>query len=510
MEAEQLQETLARCRSLPSPPGIAMQVVALAQDPDAGVSEVADLVQKDPALAARILRAANSPLYARNREITNVRQALMLLGLHATLSLALGFSLVAGLKEDGDSRIDYPAFWRHAVLSAMISRMLAEHLRLDRAEDVFLMALLQDIGVLALDRTFPDYGGLYRAASDHQDLVRRERERYGADHAAAGSWLLCKWGLPEFICQSVALSHDPAGCPEMDAERRRAIECVAASGPIAEIFLLSDDRQAKIRAAAEIARSRLGVEAQAFSGLVEAVCGEWPDIKRLYELPDGADFDPTAVMDEAREVLLVRNLHALQEANEYRNRAESLEKRNQALEQETRTDVLTGLYNRAYFDEKIEEEFSAAQEHGWPLSLAFLDLDHFKRINDTFGHQVGDQVLRSVAGVFLKVLRKTDIPCRYGGEEFVVIVPGYNAEQALIACERVRRAVAEATHAWVDGKPVGCTLSVGLAAHNGGARFDSPEDLIRAADRAVYAAKLGGRNRTMLYHASDSDRAATA
>lgn len=501
MDPNQLVDALARCRSLPTAPGVAMKVVTLAQDPDVGLAEVADLVTKDPALAARVLRAANSPLYARNREITNVRQALMVLGLHATLSLALGFTLVSGLRGNQGDNIDYPAFWRRAVLAAMIARALGEHLRLAEGEDLFLMGLLQDIGILALDRALPDYGELCAQAEDHDHLAELERRRYGADHAMAGGWLLRKWGLPEFLCRAVEASHDPDLAAGANESQRAAIQCVAAASRIAEIFLSPQDREQKIRTAAQIAREWFGVEAEAFAGLLDGVCAEWPETKRLYELDEGADFDAEALMDEAREVLLVRNLHAIQQANEYRDRAETLEERNRALEQESRTDALTGVFNRAYFDEKIAEEFKAADEHGWPLSLAFLDLDHFKKINDTFGHQVGDDVLRSVGRLLRATLRNTDIPCRYGGEEFVAIFPGYDTRQAMIACERVREAVAGKAHAEAGGTPVRCTLSIGLATHNAGTRFDSPEGLIRSADRAVYAAKIAGRNRTIPYGA---------
>ncbi len=504
-DSEALVEALNRCRTLPSPPGIAIQVVQLAQDPEAGLAEVADLICKDPALATRILRAANSPLYARNREITNLRQALMVLGLHATLSLALGFSLVAGIKKGEQDSLDYPLFWRRAVLAAMVSRALAEHLELDHSDDVFLIGLLQDIGMLALDRAFADYGELFGEATDHDDLAERERARFGSDHAAVGHWLLAKWGLPDFLCRAVGASHDPEGTRDMVPAQRDAVRCVSVSSSIADIFLSQGDREERIRKAARLAQTRLGVEAEAFTSLIESICEHWPETTRVYDLSVEHDFDPDAIMEEARDVLLVRNLHAIQQANEYRDRAESLEERNRTLEMKNRLDGLTNLYNRAYFEERIAEEFGLSDSHGWPLSLAFLDLDHFKRINDTYGHQVGDEVLRSVADVIMNTVRNTDIPCRYGGEEFVVVIPGYGADQAIHACERVRRRVAETPHALVNGEPVHCTLSVGLATHNGPRRFEGHADLVRAADRAVYAAKLGGRNRTVLYDTDSGD-----
>jgi diguanylate cyclase (GGDEF)-like protein len=160
-----------------------------------------------------------------------------------------------------------------------------------------------------------------------------------------------------------------------------------------------------------------------------------------------------------------------------------------------RTDDLTGLYNRRYFFELAAREFSVATRHGRALSFIMIDIDHFKRINDTFGHQTGDVVLAHVAQIAAAHRRSGDIVARYGGEEFVLLLPETTAEQALLVAEQICDAVAAAGLDTPGGRAT-FTISGGVAGLEAGSQ--SLEDLIRQADRALYAAKAQGRNRVNL------------
>ncbi|HET7784432.1 MAG TPA: diguanylate cyclase [Myxococcales bacterium] len=156
------------------------------------------------------------------------------------------------------------------------------------------------------------------------------------------------------------------------------------------------------------------------------------------------------------------------------------------------TDGLTGLLNRRTFNSLLEKRLREAQRYGRPLSLLLLDIDHFKKVNDTHGHPAGDAVLRGVAQVAQKQARETDLVARYGGEEMALILPETDARGAWAIAERIRKAVAAAAHATEQGS-LRVTLSVGVATWTGGG--DSPDDLLQAADKALYRAKEGGRNR---------------
>jgi diguanylate cyclase (GGDEF)-like protein len=166
----------------------------------------------------------------------------------------------------------------------------------------------------------------------------------------------------------------------------------------------------------------------------------------------------------------------------------------QLLSQRAQIDGLTGLWNRSYFDERWSQEHSRCRRHGHPLAVAMLDIDHFKRINDTHGHPVGDAVLISVARILRRESRQSDCACRYGGEEFALIMPDTNTTDALNVCERIRAAIENAT--FPGGIPHHITASIGVAGCSGACPL-SPAEWIAAADRNLYAAKTQGRNRTI-------------
>ncbi|MDX9859504.1 MAG: diguanylate cyclase [Rhodospirillales bacterium] len=160
------------------------------------------------------------------------------------------------------------------------------------------------------------------------------------------------------------------------------------------------------------------------------------------------------------------------------------------------TDELTGLFNRRHFFERLKVEMNRAKRYGHPLSCVILDLDHFKRVNDTHGHPAGDSVLRSVAQVLQSNCRSADVLARYGGEEFVGILPETTIEGAASMAEKVRMAIESMAVAVADGQDVRITASFGVAGvtQSDGAEIDEDE-LTRLADQALYRAKTTGRNR---------------
>jgi diguanylate cyclase (GGDEF)-like protein len=167
----------------------------------------------------------------------------------------------------------------------------------------------------------------------------------------------------------------------------------------------------------------------------------------------------------------------------------------QMLAQCAQIDGLTGLWNRAYFDKRWSDEVAASLRHKRPLSLAMIDADHFKGVNDAFGHPAGDAVLQGIAKMLQRECRQEDIACRYGGEEFALIMPDTPPEDAAKVCERVRVCLAEIV--WPRHPERSVTVSIGLA----GAMLSvdvPPLKWLEAADRNLYAAKRTGRNRLVV------------
>ena len=162
------------------------------------------------------------------------------------------------------------------------------------------------------------------------------------------------------------------------------------------------------------------------------------------------------------------------------------------------TDGLTGLYNRNYLEQRLREEISRAQRHRQPLACLFIDADHFKRINDSQGHAAGDRVLIELSQRIRSQLRSSDIAIRYGGEEFVLILPETRAAQAMCMAERIRQLVAAEPVSFAHGGDIGITVSIGVSDVDPHAvsELDAlAARLLQDADQAVYAAKATGRNR---------------
>ncbi|RMF17863.1 MAG: sensor domain-containing diguanylate cyclase [Gammaproteobacteria bacterium] len=168
---------------------------------------------------------------------------------------------------------------------------------------------------------------------------------------------------------------------------------------------------------------------------------------------------------------------------------------NARLAQLSRTDRLTGLFNRGYWEEMLAREFLRFKRSQSPSTLVMFDIDHFKKVNDTYGHQAGDEVIRQVSAALTETTRATDICGRYGGEEFGVILPDTTGEKGLIFAERLRQRV-EGLVVEHGGQTICFTISLGLA--EASPDFPGHADWIEAADQALYHSKENGRNRSTL------------
>jgi diguanylate cyclase (GGDEF)-like protein/PAS domain S-box-containing protein len=184
--------------------------------------------------------------------------------------------------------------------------------------------------------------------------------------------------------------------------------------------------------------------------------------------------DAVPIYNRGKElVAVIETLHDLTERK----------KMEEALTRLATTDTLTGVYNRGKIEESLRQEMARAARYGTPLTILLFDLDDFKKINDSLGHSIGDQVLKEVAATVARQIRETDVVGRWGGEEFMVLCPGTVAADAVTIAEKLRQRVEEL--------PLGVTISCGLSGYRSGESMDA---LINRADKALYAAKHAGRN----------------
>jgi diguanylate cyclase (GGDEF)-like protein len=205
------------------------------------------------------------------------------------------------------------------------------------------------------------------------------------------------------------------------------------------------------------------------------------------------------LVESAREIMVVRNLYEIDRNKDLENQQSKLRQENSALKVESERDALTGVYNRRAFEDAVEREFSAASRSSWPLSVIFVDIDHFNGINDTHGHQGGDAMLKAVAGLLSGTLRDSDVVARYGGDEFVLLLPGVDANQVEAVADRLVRRAREARVDNGSGASFSVTLSLGIATRDARSTFGSSQDLLAAADAALYHSKRNGRNQHTSY-----------
>lgn len=208
MNKLQFEARLATFKSLSTLPAVMAEVLRLCENSDSGIAELAEVIRRDPALATRILKVANSPFYGRTQQIGSVKSAVMTLGAARVKALALSLSLY-DLSTKLGSKVDLKDFWRHSLNVACASELIAERVLPQQAEEAFICGCLHDIGMLVLDCFYPrEYSKVLQACYAGQDIVKTEREVIGIDHPSAGEMLARIWNFPERYCESIARHHD--------------------------------------------------------------------------------------------------------------------------------------------------------------------------------------------------------------------------------------------------------------------------------------------------------------
>lgn len=475
------------CRTLPSLPAVALEVLDLTRDPKVPIEKIAKLVQNDPALTTKILRTVNSSYYGLTHPCPTISRAVSLLGLNTVKSLVLGFSLVEMTGKSGRG-FDLVAYWRRAIYSAAGARLLARRTRVCDPEEAFIAALLQDVGMLAAHSALgEEYDKVLESApEDHEQLAALETRSFGFDHAEIGSRLAEKWKLPPQVVECTRRHHKPDAS---DQPQGGLLRLVSLGADVAAALTLSTARLKLTRFMGRAAEW-FGIKKEESEQMLHEVSEGASQLSSLLEIKTGITADVASILAEANEQLALHQIEVQHEASE-------LQKSNQELTRQVITDALTGVANRKHFDAQIAAEFGSARQTGAPLAVLFGDIDHFKSVNDKHGHQAGDTVLVEVARRLRETAGATATVCRYGGEEFAIIMPGADAARATDLAENLRRAVEAAPvdlrALKVPAAELRVSMSIGVAT-TAAQPFLSHETLVRAADEAVYVAKKAGRN----------------
>jgi len=490
-------ESVLDCPTLPSLPRVAIEVLTLSREPEISLERIAEAIEHDQALTGRILRTVNSSFHGLSEPCPTLSRAVAYLGLNSVKSIVLGFSLVDCGKHSAGG-FDYIDYWRRSVYSAAAARTLAEYSRGCDPEEAFIVSLLQDIGMIAL---LHSQGEAYvqvvadDAEGRHELLAEAEQAAYGFDHAAVGAALGANWGLPEGFTETIRRHHAPE---EIDASLRTLARTVALAN-LAVRVLTEPDPAERLGEFQERARAWFQIPQTDAERLIERFAEGASELSSLLRVNTGDPPDIANILTQANTQLLEHQIALQEETRQLKEDAE-------ALSRQAMVDPLTGAFNRKYFDEQLKARFQSVAETEGCLALAFVDVDKFKAINDSHGHQAGDAVLKEVAARLRRVVAEEGEVCRYGGEEFAVILPGAGRRAAARLAERLRLEV-EASPCELIGQDapdarLDVTVSIGVAAlgPDSAGVFTTATRLFTAADKAMYAAKAGGRNCVRIFN----------
>ena len=480
----EFEERIRNCPNLPSLPAIAVEVLELTQKPDVDIAQIARTISRDPALSSKILKTVNSSFYGRPQHVSTISHALVILGLQSVKTLVLGFSLLTSLSKDKPKGFKHLDYWKRSAYAASAARVLCAKLKSSQQEEAFLAALLQDIGMLVLDRVLGEqYGRISEAATSHGQLRELERQALETDHAEVGGLLARQWKLPAVLATPIASHH--AVTLVTDPALRKVTELVGLSGVCAEIFVCNAAKPA-IEAVRKSLREHYNVSEKECDGWLEQIGRDTREVASLFELNIGSSASFEDILKKANETLVEITLQTQLQVN-------TLRAQNDQLRTQATLDPLTGLANRGRFDEFLAEQFSQALSRGTTLSMILLDIDYFKLINDRYGHQNGDLVLKSLGKVLQSSARPTDLAVRYGGEELALVLPDTPRNVATNIAETVRRAIGSQRISSDRGR-IEVTASFGVASIEPGAPMRESCHLVKATDLALYAAKNSGRN----------------
>ncbi len=613
-------DQLKAAGDLPSPKGAALAIIRLTQRDDVSMAGLARVVKSDPAFVARLIKAANAVRGGTGRPIASIQDSLIVLGIPAVRSMALGFSLLSNFSSGSCRNFDYQRFWSHSLVFAVALQALVKVTHAAPADEAFSVGLLAHIGELALATIFPeDYARLLAQLKESGgDLLELEQRTFVMTHNTLTAAMMLDWGLPRVFAEPVFHHEKPEGAEFAEGDRHNAmLWSLVMADRIADICLAADDQRRALMPQLLTLGDRLAIDAETLVAMCDGVAREWrewgdllnvktaevpafeelskpaataaaegagirvlvveddPGMRTLlkamllgvghevFEAVDGQqgfemalEIQPqimivdwlmpemsgveltralrqtrtgrgvyilllTGVEEDDKLVeafeagvddfmlkplkprLLAARLRAGQrvvnlqqeverDREEIRHFAAELAVTNRRLQEAALTDALTGFPNRRYVVERIEQEWAASIRSGRPLTCMVIDIDRFKAINDSHGHDVGDLVLKQTALALRSGLRTHDVISRLGGDEFLVICPDTDLAAALICAERMRLAV-EALVVVADELQLHGSVSIGIAVRD--AAMSDADALIKCADRGVYLAKQRGRNR---------------
>jgi diguanylate cyclase (GGDEF)-like protein len=468
----------------------AARIVQEALNDDVELSTLTRLAEQDPGFAVRVVLAVNSGAFGLSRSVGDVRQACSLLGIRGLRNLALSL-VVSDMMPVGP---DGTVLLVNSLRRAVAARLLAEAMREKQPDEFFTVGLFLEVGLLQGARDdIAAAADVARLPALHRPTYERACGR--VDHTVTSAELAQKLKLSEKHIEAVAKHHSKEPAESVLARIAWCAERVAGA------FEGGDVRAGRLDALAAMAQ--IGIPQSGTSDILDRIPALLGEAAAAFDraIPAQEKLD-ALVLDANRRLVEMNNnyervlVQLEQLIHEKDQLAAQLRRANEELATVAATDSLTGLPNRRAFEQALRRDLARAERSKEPLAVVMIDVDFFKRVNDTYGHATGDVVLRSLADVLRATLRTGDIAARLGGEEFVALLPNASVEGGKIVAERLR-AKLENTAMPGPAGTFNVTASFGVASVQGAACRGADSSLLERADAALYEAKRSGRNRVV-------------
>lgn len=502
---QDILEDICSNASIPSVPIVAANVLQLCNDPNIDFGQLTSMISADPAMVAKLLKMANSAAFGSHTKISSLKNSLVRMGIKVTRVAVLGFALESEIGQKVPEEFDIERFWRHSLTTATAARIIAESKCPDKRDEAFAAAILQDMGLIAFQFAMPQkYEEVFAERKRiGADLHYVEKKVLGVTHLDVGARLLQKWGLPAEVYEPIRYHHflDKAVRDGASDDTIQVVRLLFFSTLVTRLFNYTDKNRTR-EAAILIAEEELGLSVDALDGILARVeegvrqtCDLFSVDPRTIPSYEQIRIQAATQVATLGAMLGAEAQQARAQAAEQAEELDSLKAETDHLKELAAVDELTGLNNRREFMKRFEEELVRAQRHGHGIGFLILDIDRFKSVNDTYGHPVGDMVLRALGAHLAAFMRQSDIPARWGGEEFVVLLPeSESLEGVTTAGEKLRASIEAASPGWVK-ELEGIAVSIGAAYALPSSDHFKAEPLVEEADKCLYAAKEGGRNR---------------
>ena len=470
-------------------------VLKACSDTSIPLTRLARMVASEPSLAMELLRVANSGFYG-SRAVRSAQQAVVLLGARAVRNYAVAHVLRVASEGLSLRYFDLDQFWQDSLRRATISLILGRRAGCEDPWEAFTVGLIQEAGTPMLVAMYPEFARELTEAQELPGPARRTMENslLGTDHALLLARVGGSWGLPDDLVDAIRHHHQgpPPGVSRRAAQLTRVARVADA---VADLMALPENTDVLMRAQT-LLEELPGRQKTSIDTLVALTEDELPNLAIKHKMPVDSRPPVAAVVAQAVASMVKITTHyehvtqEMEELLQERQRlTRMLEVSNSRLRRLATTDELTGATNRRFFMSCLRQTLAETGHTRRPVSVLMIDLDKFKRINDSYGHATGDDVLSAAAARLNRVLRPSDMLGRLGGEEFGVLLPNTDDTEAMNIAEMCRRELSGTPIEARGGIKLTVTGSIGVATNRG--RIE-PDALLAAADHAMYDAKSAG------------------